>query len=346
MGAGGGGGPAAAPDGPAWSGGGAAALIVASELAGPLVERDQLAGHAVEGPPDHAAALDYCRPVVRGQDEARVLDSPADGRLLLALAAGVVAGDGRIELHALQMRRHQLELDVVDHVTADDREALVRVDEHVHGTFCMPAGVLAADTGDDLLRIDVLEVEQAKRGTLVVQAVDEVLDVGRRVLLTHQARHGVLELGTVDDDGRVQREVLVVARVIDVQMRMQDVADVLHLEAVSVERLLHSLTVPPPPLHPQVPHDLGLAEAGVDDDRRLASGDEEPERRHLLAPARVLREHKEARVERDIAQVEDVHFQTHVSSLGWMIGDHRGSQPAQPLPLAGYALIVTITRSL
>ena len=58
----------------------------------------------------------------------------------------------------------------------------------------------------------------------------------------------------------------------------------------------------------------GLAEARVDHDRRLAAGDEEAERRHLLPAPGILCEDEEARVELDVAQVEDLHLETHVVS--------------------------------
>ena len=147
-----------------------------------------------------------------------------------------------------------------------------------------------------------------------------MLDVGRGVLLAHQARDRVLELAAVDDDGGpVHRELVVVAGVVDVQMGVQDVADVLHLEAVLGELLLHALLVAPPAGHAEVAHDRRVAEARVDDDRRLAAGDEEAERRDLLRLSGLEREHEEARVELDVAQVEDLHFETHALLLGgWM----------------------------
>ena len=182
-----------------------------------------------------------------------------------------------------------------------------------------PPAADAAHAGDDLLVVDDLEVEQPQRAR-VVQAVDEVLDVGRGVLLAHQARDRVLELAAVDDDGRpVHRELVVVAGVVDVQMGVQDVADVLHLEAVLGELLLHALLVAPPAGHAEVAHDRRIAEARVDDDRGLAAGDEEAERRHLLRLSGLERQHEEARVELDVAQVEDLHFETHSLLLGgWM----------------------------
>jgi hypothetical protein len=149
----------------------------------------------------------------------------------------------------------------------------------------------------------------------VVQPVDEVLHVGRRVLLAHQAGDGVLELAAVDHHGRpVHREVRVVAGVVDVQMGVQDVAHVLHLQPVLLELALHPLAVAPPALHAEVAHDRRLAEARVDHDRRLPADDEEAERRHLLPAPGILCEDEEARVQLDVAQVEDLHLETHVVS--------------------------------
>lgn len=79
----------------------------------------------------------------------------------------------------------------------------------------MAAGGLARL--DDLLGLDHLEVEQPQRARMV-QAVNEVLDVGRRVLLTHQPGDGELGLAAVDHHGgAVHGELGVVAGVIDVQ---------------------------------------------------------------------------------------------------------------------------------
>src|SRR3954454_1720434 len=286
------------------------------QLARPVLDRDELARRRVVRPADHAPALDHRRPVVGGQDEPRRADGLADGRLLGPLGAAVVARHRRVLLHDLQVRVDELVDDVVDHVAADAGDALVGVDEHVHRALGVAAGGLDANARDDLLVGHALEVEQPQRAR-VVQAVDEVLDVGRRVLLAHQARGGVLELAPVDDHrGAVHRELVVVARVVDVQVRVQDVADVLHLQPVLVELLLHALAVAPPALHAEVAHDGRIGEAGVDDDRRLAAEDEEAERRHLLPPAGILGEDEEARVELDVAEVEDLHFETHCASLG------------------------------
>ena len=48
----------------------------------------------------------------------------------------------------------------------------------------------------------------------------------------HQARDRILELAPVDDDGRVHREEVVLAGVIDVQMGVQHEADVAQAHAV------------------------------------------------------------------------------------------------------------------
>jgi hypothetical protein len=252
---------------------------------------------------------------VGGQDEARADERLADRRLLGALAAAVVAGDGRVVGHDLEVAVDELVLDVVEHVPADACEALVGVDEDVHGALGVPARGLDADAGDDLLLRHDVEVEEAQRAG-VVQPVDEVLHVGRRILLPHEAGDGVLQLAAVDDHrGRVHREVVVVAGVVDVQVRVQDVAHVVHPHPVALELPLHPLPVAPPALHAQVAHDRRVAEARVDDHRRLAARDEEPERRDLLPAAGVLSQHEEARVQLDVAQVEHLDLEAHVVSL-------------------------------
>ena len=67
--------------------------------------------------------------------------------------------------------------------------------------------------------------------------------------------------------------------------------------------VLHPLVVSEPALHPEVSHDLGMAEAGVDDDRRLASRDQKPERGNLLRLTGLKRQNQEAGVQLDVAQI-------------------------------------------
>ena len=56
-----------------------------------------------------------------------------------------------------------------------------------------------------------------------------------------------------------------------------------------------------------------------------------PKRRDLLRLSGVVGQHEEARVELDVAQVEDVHFETHSLLLGgWMTFRRRLS--AAPAP--------------
>src|SRR6185295_10960601 len=127
--------------------------------------------------------------------------------------------------------------------------------------------------------------------------------------------------------------------------------DVLHLEAVLSELLLHALLVAPPAGHAEVAHDRRVAEARVDDDRDLAARDEEAERRHLLRLAGLERQHEEARVELDVAQVEDLHFETHSLLLGgWMTygADYppRGRRPPSHVRMRVRAVIGSAARVL
>src|SRR5207253_10149166 len=114
-------------------------------------------------------------------------------RFLLALRRRVVAGRLRLELEDLEERLDDLVLDVVDDVAADAGRSLRGVDEHVHRALGVAAGALAANAGDDLLGTRELEIEQTER-TGSVQAVDQVIDVLRRVLLAPQAGGGELEV--------------------------------------------------------------------------------------------------------------------------------------------------------
>ena len=85
--------------------------------------------------------------------------------------------------------------------------------------------------------------------------------------------------------------------------------------AVLGELLVHALIAVVEALHPEVAHDLGVAEAGVDDDRGLTAEDQEPEHRDLERHAAVVAEDKEARFELDVPQVENLDLQPHLSLL-------------------------------
>ena len=93
----------------------------------------------------------------------------------------MVAGGLRLAVIVLAERLHDLVVDVVDDVAANRRHALGGVNVDVHRPFGMRARRLAEDAGHQFDRAADLEVEKAQR-ILGVQAVDQMLDVGRGIL--------------------------------------------------------------------------------------------------------------------------------------------------------------------
>jgi hypothetical protein len=106
------------------------------------------------------------------------------------------------------------------------------------------------------------------------------------------------------------REVVVLARVVDVQMRVQNPAHVLRLETVLRELCLEHLLLADPALHPEAVHDLRVGGARVDENRGVAAEDQVAEGRHPEANAHVLAEDEEARVELDVDQRQDFDLKT------------------------------------
>ncbi len=98
-----------------------------------------------------------------------------------------------------------------------------------------------------------------------------MFDVGRGILRMHQARDRIFEFAPVDGDGRVHREQIVLAGVVDMQMGVQHIAHVAHAHAVAHELVLDHVLVILQAAHAQSFHDLIGAVAGVDDDRTGAA---------------------------------------------------------------------------
>ena len=146
-----------------------------------------------------------------------------------------------------------------------------------------------------------------------VQPLDQVLDIGLRVLRMHQARDRTLQLPPVHDDRRVHREMIVLAGMIDVCVRMTDVPHVPDLDAVFGKLVLDHVLVVLQPAHPERFHDRVVAIAGIDDDRIAATDDQEAVHRHPFGPSTSATEHEKARFELDIAEVEHLDFQRHPS---------------------------------
>ena len=174
----------------------------------------------------------------------------------------------------------------------------------------MGAGRLAGDAGADLGGAGDLQIEEPQRA-LGVQPVDQVLDVGQRILRVHQARHRVFQLAPVDDHRGVHREQVVLAGVVDVQVRVHDVAHVAHAHAVALQLVLDHVLVELQAAHAQRFHDLVGAVAGIDHDRPGSAEDQEAEGRHPPRAAAAAPQHQEAAFQLDVAVVEDLDFERH-----------------------------------
>ena len=136
----------------------------------------------------------------------------------------------------------------------------------------MRIGRLAPHTRTDLLAVGELEIEEPKR-VLGVQALDQMLDVGLRILRMHQAGNRAFQLAAVDHGRGVHREVIVLAGMIDVQMGVQDVSDITGLEVVAGELVFDHVLMELQPAHAEAFHDRIVAIAGVHEDRPRAAED-------------------------------------------------------------------------
>ena len=144
-----------------------------------------------------------------------------------------------------------------------------------------------------------------------MQAIDQMLDVRRRILRVLQARDRIFELAPVDDDRRVHREVIVLAGVIDMQVRMGDIANVTHFHAMSRELVLDHVLMILESAHPQRLHDLVGAKTRIHEHGMRAAENQESKGVDALRSSAILAEHEEACFQLDIAKVEDLDFQRH-----------------------------------
>ena len=134
---------------------------------------------------------------------------------------------------------------------------------------------------------------------------------GSGILRMHQARDRIFHLAAVEDHRGVHREQVVLAGVVDVQMRVHDVAHVAHAHAVLGELVLDHVLVELQAAHAERFHDLVGAVAGVDHHRPGAAQDQEAQRRHAARAAAVAAEHEEAAFQFDVAVVENLDFEGH-----------------------------------
>ena len=182
----------------------------------------------------------------------------------------------------------------------------------IHRALGVRIGGVTVDAGHQFDRARQLEIEETQRA-LGVQAVDQMLDVGGRVLRMHQPGNGIFELAPIEDDRRVHREQVILARVVDVQMRVADEAHVAHPHAVARELVLDHVLMKLQPAHAERFHDLVGAIAGIDHDWIRTTQDQEAERQDPAGPAAVAPQNKEARLQFDVAIVQDLDFQRHLS---------------------------------
>ena len=208
--------------------------------------------------------------------------------------------------------RDDLVVDVVDHVAADGGDAIGRMNVDVHGAFGVGVGGIAIDARHQFNRTGQFEIEEAQRA-LGVEAVDQMLDVGRRILRMHQSGDGVFQLLAIEHDRRVHRKQIVLAGMIDVQMGVADVADVAHAHAVARELVLDHVLVELKSAHAQRFHDLVGAVAGVDHDRIGTADDQEAQRQDAAGPAAIAAKHEKTRFQFDISIVQNLDFKRHMS---------------------------------
>ena len=143
--------------------------------------------------------------------------------------------------------------------------------------------------------------------------LNQVLNVGLGILRVHQAGDGALELSTIHHDGGVHREVIVFSRVIDVRVRVADVANITDLDPMTGKLVLDHVLVVLQSAHAQRFHDRVVAIAGIDDDRILPAEDQEAIDRHALHPSAATTKHEKARFELNVAKVQHLDFQRHQS---------------------------------
>src|SRR6266700_1566188 len=96
-------------------------------------------------------------------------------------------------------------------------------------------------------------------------------------------------------------------------MRVADKADIPHAHAVARELVLDHVLVKLKAAHAECFHDLVGAIAGIDHDRIWATDDQEAQCQDTAGPAAIAAEDKKARLQFDVAIVQDLDFKRHVS---------------------------------
>src|SRR3569833_4749333 len=106
---------------------------------------------------------------------------------------------------------------------------------------------------------------------------------------------------------------------IDVQMGVTDIADVAHSHAMAHQLVLDHVLMELQAAHAERFHDLVGPIAGVHDDRIGPAEDQEAQRQHPPGAAAIAPQHQEARIQLDVAIVQDLDLQRHWSSLAFFM---------------------------
>ena len=138
-----------------------------------------------------------------------------------------------------------------------------------------------------------------------------MLHVLGRVLPAHEPRCRELELTPVHHYRGRHREALVLTGVVDVGVRVQDVADVPELHPEAPELVLETLLLADGARHVEPTHDLRVASACVDENGVVAAEDQVAPGRSLGADAHVVGEHEETRLELDVDERQDLDLEGH-----------------------------------
>ena len=175
----------------------------------------------------------------------------------------------------------------------------------------MRACRFAPDAGNDLFGACNFQIEKP-HGLRFVDALDQMEDVGFGVLRIHDAGYRKFHLAPVDDDGGVHREVIVLAGMVNVQVRVHDVADVPRLQPMVCQLVFDHVSMVLEPSHSEGFHDGVVAIPGIDQDRIFAARYQESTDRHATHPTAIVAQHEKRGLKLDVAVVENVDLKCHL----------------------------------
>ena len=121
--------------------------------------------------------------------------------------------------------------------------------------------------------------------------VDQMLDVDRRILRMHQARDRIFQLAPVNHDRGIHGKEIVLAGMVDMQVGVENVANIPELEPVLLQLIFDHVLVRLHPAHSQRFHDLVRAVAGIRRDRPSAAEYQHVEHRSAARAAAIASEH-------------------------------------------------------